>query len=243
MPINDYTIKNLTNNQIWFSSPLDFNDPFDYFVPHNLNFTDDEFRKIIYRPPNIPEEQYNQMLQYCKENPKEFEKWIENGQSNFTSKNRVACFCEEKTNILMWSHYAASHEGLCLKFDSSYDNRFFHEDDWNYHKMPIKKVIYPKKIKKINYFKDNNNFFFNCAYTKSHQWYYEKEHRIISAVDSIKFNKKSLVEINFGCKLNQEDSKVQDIIKLVKSCKYPNVKFIQANKCKDRFELEFEEIQ
>ena len=243
MPINENTFKNLSNNQIWFSSPLKFNDPFDFFVPYSLNFTDNEFRNIIPKYPNISDDYYEQMLLFYKKNPKVLEEWIEKGRKRFTSKTKIACFCEEKSNIIMWSHYADSHEGLCLKFDSSYDNCFFHEDNWDYHKMPIKKVIYPKEIKKINYFKDNNNFFINCAYTKFHQWYYEKEHRIISTVDAIQYNKDCLVEVNFGCKLKPTDDVVTNIIERIKSYNYPKVKFIQAIKRKNRFGLKFEEIK
>jgi hypothetical protein len=240
MPINKYTFDNLNNNQIWFTSPLKFNDPFDFFIPYGLNFTDDEFKKIVPLLPGYSEDYYKQMLIYYKENPKELEKWSEIGRTRFVSKTRVACFCEEKTNIPMWSHYADFHKGICLKFDSLYDKHFFHEDDWNYKKLPIKKVNYPKKIKKINYFKDNKDFFINCVYTKYHKWDYEKEHRIISMIDIIQYNKECLVEVNFGCKCKQENKrKIIDIIRLNK---YPNVKFIKAIKSRNEFVLEFEEM-
>ncbi len=241
MTINDHTFYNLEKNQIWFTSPLKFNDPFDFFIPYSLNFTNDEFKKIVPLLPGYSKEQYEQMLVHYKENPKELEKWSEIGHTRFTSKIRVACFCEEKTNILMWSHYANFHKGLCLKFDSFYDKQFFHKDDWDYHKMPIKEVNYPKEIKKINYFKDNNDFFVNCAYTKYHQWNYEKEHRIISMVDAIQYNKECLVEVNFGCKCKQENER--KIIEIIELNKYPNVKFIKAIKSMKKFALEFKEIK
>lgn len=241
MPINEFTFKNLLNNQIWFSSPLNFNDPFDFLIPHSINFTDEEFKKIVPLLPNYSENQYEQMLIHYKQNPEELEKWSKIGIKRFTSKVRVACFCEEKTNIIMWSHYANFHKGICVKFDSSYDKQFFHKEDWNYKKLPIKKVNYPKKLKKINYFKDNNDFFINCAYTKYHKWNYEKEYRIISVVDAIQYNKECLVEVNFGCKSKKQDR--DEIIKFFKKCNYTNVKFLQATKCKDKFGLEFKEIK
>lgn len=243
MPINENTFNNLSNNQIWFSSPLDFNDPYDFFVPFDDTFTDEGFRQKVPLQNGYTYEQYEQMLQFYKQNPKEFKYWSEKGLRRYLAKVRVACFCEEKTEILMWSHYSDYHRGICLKFDSLLDKHFFYEEDWENHKMIIKKVNYPKDFEKIWRLSVNDNDFEKQAYTKYHKWAYEKEHRIISAVDVVKFNKKSLIEVNFGCKLNRDDSNVQNIIKLVKSCNYPNVKFIKADKCTDKYELKFKEIK
>ena len=29
----------------------------------------------------------------------------------------VYCLCEKPDNLLMWSHYASAHQGICLQFD------------------------------------------------------------------------------------------------------------------------------
>ncbi|RLC50356.1 MAG: hypothetical protein DRH79_07760 [Candidatus Cloacimonadota bacterium] len=240
MPINDYTFENLSNNQIWFSSPMDFNDPFDFFIPYNLDFNKEEFEKIIPKPPGISESMYDQMFLAAKNNPTKLEKWIEIGLERFKASIKIACFCEKKNNILMWSHYADSHKGICLKFDSNFDYNFFHEDNWKFHKMPIREVKYPPKPEKAYYFKDNDNFFRACAFTKYYKWKYEKEHRIISAVDVIKYNKECLVEINFGCKCDKNNKK--KIIEIINANKYPNINFKQARKSKIDFALEFDDI-
>ena len=60
---------------------------------------------------------------------------------------------------------------------------------------------------------------------------------------AINFEKEALLEINFGCELQPTDDDVKDIIKLVESCNYPNVKFMQTIKRKDRFGFKFEEIK
>lgn len=37
---------------------------------------------------------------------------------NDTNKNiRVCCFSERNDSILMWSHYAAQHKGICIEYD------------------------------------------------------------------------------------------------------------------------------
>jgi hypothetical protein len=169
MPINEFTFKNLLNNQIWFSSPLNFNDPFDLLIPFKKDFTDVEFRRRIPQIPPYTDEKYEDLLLFYKNNPSELEKWTEIGQKRFAERIKIACFCKEKSNIIMWSHYANYHKGICLKFDSAKDYHFFHEEDWERKKFPIKKVKYPEKLKLLNFFKDNEKFFESCTYTK----YYE----------------------------------------------------------------------
>ena len=247
MPINDHTFDNLKKNQIWFSSPLKFNDPYDFFVPYDSTFTDEGFRQKVPLQSGYTYEQYEQMLQFYKQNPKEFKIWSEEGIRRFVSKVRIACFCEEKSEILMWSHYADFHRGICLKFDSSLDNNFFHEENWTYHKMPIKNVNYPKNFEKIYILREDEKDFKKQAYTKYHKWAYEKEHRIIllpeglpNNLEALPYNKECLVELNFGIKRKQEN--IEKIINTINTNNYPNVKFMQAVKCHDRYELKFEEI-
>lgn len=243
MPLNDYTLENISKNQIWFSCPLDFNDPFDFLIPFDYTFSDKKFREKVPHIPNYSKDQYEDMVKLYKNNPIKLKKWSDIGIKRFVSKMRVACFCEEKKEILMWSHYADFHKGICLKFDSNKDRYFFYEEDWNIHKMEIGKVYYPKNFEKINILENDPKVFEKQAFTKYHKWKYEKEHRIISTVDAIQYNKNCLVEVNFGCKLKPTDDCVKNAIKHVKSHNYQNVKFIQAMKPKDRFGLSFEEIE
>jgi hypothetical protein len=31
---------------------------------------------------------------------------------------RICCFCQNKDSVVMWSHYAANHRGICLEYDT-----------------------------------------------------------------------------------------------------------------------------
>lgn len=37
--------------------------------------------------------------------------------ATFFNNSHVACFCEERDDFLMWSHYAGSHQGICMEFE------------------------------------------------------------------------------------------------------------------------------
>lgn len=240
--INEYTIKNILNNQLWFTNPFDFNDPFDCQIRIDFSCSEEELKKRIPKLPGMLIEEYEAIIKFYIENPSELNKWGNIGMSRFHSKLGVSCFCLEKENILMWSHYADSHKGLCLKFDFTEDPRFitgYFSDKLKL--FPIDKVEYVTHIPKLKYLEDSDDSFNRKVLLKSKHWEYEKEYRIISNIQGgIKYNKEALCEITFGCEVDLIDR--ADIIKLIKSCNYLNVKFIQAKKCEDRFGLKFEEI-
>lgn len=86
----------------------------------------------------------------------------------------VVCFSECPTQILMWSHYADSHKGICLEFDSK--------------QLPIrgwKKYSYHR----VNYVKQRMIDVISVGYTnatlqlltcKSTDWAYEQERRLVT---------------------------------------------------------------
>ncbi|MBX2952164.1 MAG: DUF2971 domain-containing protein [Leadbetterella sp.] len=122
--VTDYFLKGLEAHSLWFSSPLDFNDPFDckvnlYYgrkkkeIAHNLlkiltpersaGILEDEdlLRKLLSKPRAL-EDVLNKISHYT-----------------FGEKLGVCCFSERKDHILMWSHYAANHSGVCLQFNTA----------------------------------------------------------------------------------------------------------------------------
>ncbi|PWX18316.1 hypothetical protein CYK65_11810 [Clostridium perfringens] len=36
---------------------------------------------------------------------------------NLINQIAIVCLSEEKDNILMWSHYAKNHQGICIEYD------------------------------------------------------------------------------------------------------------------------------
>jgi len=78
---------------------------------------------------------------------------------------RICCFSGEYDNILMWSHYADSHKGICLRFRSveDWENLEFGKyclnfdyRDYSFHLLlarndPFHNIYYKKKFLKIEY--------------------------------------------------------------------------------------------
>lgn len=68
----------------------------------------------------------------------------------------------------MWAHYASNHFGFCLEFDTN--NSLFGR---------AYKVRYIDAINKIDIVETDTNVHFNSLLTKTTDWQYESEYRII----------------------------------------------------------------
>lgn len=219
--VNEYLLRNLINNELYFSNPIQFNDPFD--CQFELNLIEGSEAEIDLRKKMAltPEEQklYNSTNMRNSLSSGLSQKFYE-GLSDMIG---VTCFTENPDNFLMWSHYANSHKGICLKFD------------WNIHKEYFQgtKVIYDNKLPKAQY--ESAQGFQNeipkIVLTKLEHWSYENEIRSVVSINNKKrnlaFNPNSLVGIIFGDKIQHENEQlIKRIIDLHNE--YNQVKFYKA---------------
>lgn len=226
-----YTIKNLENNQLYFSIPSAFNDPFD---------------SKIYVDNKAKEEQWNSHLcDTYKCDPdeanikmKDFIKWEDGLVSpsdhiliELMNVPRVCCFSERCNSILMWSHYADNHKGICLCFKTAknFDSYYIplrlsgSKTSILYARAGVfEKVIYDKGlIPKINPFDNpvkSDKIILERLLTKFEDWHYEKEYRIIhpdhreysasplKSSETLEYYKECLKGVIFGCKINKNDA-------------------------------------
>ena len=140
-PLSKEIIYNITNQEIYFSNPSNFNDPFDPLI-RILNTDDSE-----------------DMLKLL----------------NF----RISCLSTNNSNILMWSHYANKHQGICIKY--------------NIAKLLTEKDIIFKKTEYIQTMPQPQSGFhlelldtttIIDAFTQKHDsWEYEEEYKLIVRTD------------------------------------------------------------
>lgn len=106
----------------------------------------------------------------------------------------------------MWSHYADSHKGICIGFDSQHS--FFKDYVKNEEYKLIEKVIYSKNRVKLPMRRRQEKLILKNYFTKSVDWKYEKEIRIISPINlAIKDNQNENVYL-----INVPHSAVSEII-------------------------------
>lgn len=97
----------------------------------------------------------------------------------FNSNIGILSLTENLNNELMWAHYANSHRGYVIEFDSSHEffNRRRTTKDEFFH---LRKVAYLDRNEKDITLGDLNSDFF---VTKSKAWEYEQEWRILAPLE------------------------------------------------------------
>jgi hypothetical protein len=215
--INEGLLKTLINGEIWFPSPLRFNDPFDCQLDDQTIWTDDLIREYLTTISNGVNLDIDKIINEKKFSTDSFSEYYTETQRKITSQKGVTCFTNRPCNMLMWGHYADSHQGVCLKFDITKDTTDFFKFTF--------KVQYSKNYPQIDFLKERNNAAKIIMTTKSDYWSYEDEIRTIkeSGDKVYPFDKQSLREIIFG--INSTDNNIKTIKNICKSNGYVDLKF------------------
>lgn len=182
------TKKNIQGSKLYFNTVKNFNDPFDSSPSYNVS---SESRKSLINrfeketrgkygngARNIPASAFNKI----------FKSTDYNKFSN--AKRGITCFSRDNANILMWSHYADKHSGVCLGFDideqDEHLEKFFDESK-NRHLfphgracrlLPIEYVSFDKRPS-IDISDEEDSCLMKILTYKSDLWKYEQEVRII----------------------------------------------------------------
>jgi uncharacterized protein YktA (UPF0223 family) len=181
--------KVLINNQLRVTPANQFNDPFD-MLPGELVGEKPIITKdgITSRDYDVGEEFYFEI------------------RDNYSELFGVTCFSKFRENILMWSHYADSHKGIVIGFDS--------KKLWN-NLEDYFKVIYQRKrvltpydiaVGKANYEKQYKHYK-KLIRSKFEEWNYEKEYRLINKFENCKYD--GINDLYF---FNFKDSTINEII-------------------------------
>ncbi|MHA2122954.1 MAG: DUF2971 domain-containing protein [Promethearchaeota archaeon] len=207
-----YTERIFTHKEIYFSSPDEFNDPFDS-KPNII--CDGKLKEIkrylckLYKKKN-PKLSKEKILTHVE---KEiitkgqgrivFEKGIEKFRETTINKLGICCLTEIRDNILMWAHYAKRHTGFCLEF--YVNNEFF-----RLHDRAIK-VEYEATMPVINVLKLDNypkGELGEKLLKKANDWRYEQEWRIVDCKEGPgiqNFPEDALSGVILGCRISEED--------------------------------------
>jgi len=236
---NETFIKRIfTHNELYFSSPKKFNDPFDSKNPLSYDGSLADWEKYIRNRidkyvPNLSAEQKESKIKEFAQKVQSNPDFYNSGKS-YIDKMGVFCMTEKKDNILMWSHYADGHKGICLEFQLISNNPFF---------MITHQMHYTFQYSKPNIFKSSKEEQMQAILlTKSKDWEYEKEWRIINHDNGpgiYNFPAEFLTGVILGCSMIKEH---KDLITNLTLSRNPKPKIYQAKKKKDDFGLDIIEI-
>lgn len=196
----------LIENKIWFGSAKDFNDPFDCQLKSKTEYDKNDIILLINRLPTNEIEKANLISNIDNFAINEYENLVNNAMKHKANKAGITCFTSREDDLLLWTHYANSHTGICLKFDVLKSLETF--------ALPII-VKYVNKYPEYNYIKDYKDELIDFMFqTKSLDWEYENEYRILKPeIGEYDFNKDALVELIFGVNASNESiERYKDIL-------------------------------
>ena len=178
-------LKLLNDNSLYFSSPKDFNDPYDAkvnFADGSVEEIEQYFLKVhkLQDPSATDEELLPKIRERRRIDPKYNSDWIRTKAKDILDPELdavgVVCLSEKKDSILMWSHYADAHKGICLEFNKD----VIHSNRWFYDKVQYPaNNHYPEFKQATDALEDTEKSVRLFLLKKSNHWAYENEWRII----------------------------------------------------------------
>lgn len=249
----DYHKQILSDGTIFFTSAEKFNDPFDSSVPLRYDYGTDEqiidlYKRHLHMMNPTYSADYLQKLaieffdkklindpQKIKENVKFQNEWAK-------SKYGIFVLTTEFQNILMWSHYADSHRGICVRFNIDKFRNYIENDcikkdliiTWH-------KVTYENKYPLLNPFElDDTEVVMKPLTVKADDWKYENEYRFIlfDKPNTLLKLPSGIIDLVFcGCKM--DDINKNEIINIAKG---NSISVIQTKLKENYFGLDFEQL-
>lgn len=229
----------LVGNCLYWPSPSQFNDPFDCFPIASLAGSKTDRRKYIDRligrnmigSPRFERRATKRRMRaddLCG-----FETNLQKVVNDRMTEIGVCSFSARCDDVLMWSHYADSHGGVCLRFTPTpIDEELFVASRVEY--SPDRPVINIMKSTSLEWAE-------KALYTKADYWAYEKEWRVfdIHHVGRHKFRPGSLDGVILGARITEENRSL--ILQWIEARSAPT-RVLLARFDQQRFRLLIEEV-
>lgn len=229
-------------DELYFSNPTEFNDPYDCSPVFVNSATEDEYKRSIkslvgraraHLPRAERRRQARAMINMPNLRSEEFLSVIREKVQRVLNSTGVLSLSATGVNVLMWSHYADHHRGICLRFRGTSSTAFFGS---------AQPVIYQRERPLLNAITDDPDSRVEKALlTKADFWSYEKEWRIIRYEEGNgdnrgvqKFPSDLLDGIILGARISETDK--SDVLSWVKLRKDP-VQILQADLDTDAFRI------
>lgn len=171
--------KIILEGSLKFGSPYNFNDPFEFkFNSQAPSRSEFDNWHTIYAPEKTSDELENAWAAFsgvAKEwNTQNLPRY------NLMNATYVLCLAQHFESHLMWAHYASEHRGFAVVYKRELITEIRqlsdHQDDNN--------VEYSDSIPLLCWFSSPpNEMVGKILFTKSHEWKYEKEYRIVMKGD------------------------------------------------------------
>jgi len=177
---------------------------------------------------------------------------LKNKWSQFIPHLRIFCLSEIPDSPLMWSHYSDSHKGVVVELEGldSLDSAWLAAQPVTYQSSPPMLATIPEWVKSITGQQsiDLLSLLPKYACTKTPEWEYEKEWRVVFSrrrgdtglYTDYAFNPQELRSVYLGCGVSDDDD--NDIVSLL-SYDFAHVKVYRGKKIQRDRKLSFTRIE
>ncbi|MEA3226776.1 MAG: DUF2971 domain-containing protein [Planctomycetota bacterium] len=207
----EFTRNIFLKNELYFPHPKQINDPFDCKIPPSFkNVTKESLIACIEKVEsknygiNAAQIEAARNNVNCHDIETLIEAMRKQDEKGHRENAGVLSLSEKWSNILMWSHYADSHRGICIGFD--FTKLLF---VFNGTPFPALAVKYPElnDYPLWEYLDDDHGAIFNKQYlTKALDWEYEREWRVVlpeKGRTSQEFEPAAIVSVHLGCQISE----------------------------------------
>ncbi len=234
----------LLSNEMFLPRPSTFNDPFDCRIPIMFDGTKDEWRDFL-RPrlreahpewaDNLLDAEVELMINSGVQERMQSREFAEFYAERELEKMEVLCLSRPRDDILMWSHYADEHRGVCFGFATQ---------KWVLLRNKVKPVVYQDTYPEVNALKvTTQDAIHSIAFTKFSHWAHEEEWRVVRRAtpnQRYRFPPDALVEVIFGARIDHRDMRRLIVMAHRSKCE---LKFFKALPRAGHFQLEIIECE
>ena len=238
----DWASELIGSRLLYLSSVMEFNDPFDCLpaiqVPSpaalKVRLRRDRKRVLDLGPKEVGDAT---LARLSREPPHRIRKFAEETFRSTIGKIGVACFSERYDDIGMWSHYANSHKGICVRFDMSRwpiggNFTMLLPVGYSAERSPFHFPSHPRVKRVVE--------MFGVLTRKAELWKAEREWRLLvddAAGQKIELPERLIDAVIFGAR--SESSLVAEL----SAFRRPGLEFYQAEIDRTTFSLGFERLK
>ncbi len=192
--------------KVFLSDPTKFNDPFECRPHLILGGNPAERKEYLKRlaKDKLPNANRKERRKQIQEKRPLFtnQKYLRNAYNSVMATIGMYCLSEKNDDLLMWSHYSDGHKGLCLEFEASTAGGLFWEAFAVIYQQDYP-IVDMMRIGKAEHYR-------RALLTKSTQWAYEKEWRVIKMESEggpghYPFSPGALTGVVFGALMSHTD--------------------------------------
>lgn len=257
-PSGSTAVDNFTNSlfqdgEVFFPPPASLNDPFDSKMVYDSQASVDEM-KVYFQAKGFSGDQVAVIMEKIANGHLSISAFIPKQDPDIL---RIFCATKNNNSILMWSHYAVNHTGICIGFRvHKYQESLclkIHPDcvlpvdsALAAGDLPFTPVTYSSnRPKAYNIFTSTADDVKPFLITKEQRWEYESEYRILLFTrvilkNPIIIDTGEIVEVIFG--VNTPGKLIDDVKKILSG--YPNrgkhIKLLKAKLSSQRYEIDFD---